>query len=490
MTRDLTRIARENRDRAYLVTLDGRETTYGAVSTLAVRLARSFAGSEVPSRTVGVALKRPELYLPTLLACWNRGWIPAMLSPDDPPEKRAVQLAVSGAGAIVTDQPWDAAAATVPIITVSLETSPEIDNDDLPPPKLDPAADPWVLLFTSGSSGFPKCVPLSLNNIASNVEAFAEALDLTAGDVFLSASPLFYAHGLYNTLLTAFLLGTTAVWVGPLSVMSADAALSLALARGATVFHVTPSMLPILTLIGSRRKAPLPRFRRVICGTAKLEAGAKAEFERIFQTSLIQQYGMSETLFMAVNVRGTAAKPLSVGLPVGCRMRLVDPDGQDASEGEVIVRSDAAFGCYYRQPDETAETYRDGWFYTGDLGRFDADGYLTITGRRKEIIKKGGFNVNPHEIEDVLRKLPGVTDASVVALPDPLYGEEIYAFIVAPPGTEDDLLARCDALLPKTHRPRRLRALDRLPTTASGKPDKPKLKALAAEVFGPSNGPA
>lgn len=464
----------------FLVNAAGATMTYHDVSLAAARLAGAL--SLVKERTVGVAARAPERYLPILLACWRHGVSPAIIDPDSPADKLKIVMDAVKAKSLLADTEIAGPLPGVDVIRLD-----QLQDSAVAPEgfdyNLDPDTDPALLLFTSGSTGTPKVVPLSLNNIKLNIEAFNGELGVTGDDAFLCASPTHYAHGLYNSLLTAYFLGATVVCSGPMTLMSAANALTLAVKHKVTVFHVTPSMLPILTMVAKRFKGETPRFRWVISGTARLDAKAKADFEAAFNTPLTQQYGMSETLIMAVNADKQDQLPESVGFPVGCVMEIVDADGKPLASGEtgeIRVKSPSAFNLYYHQPEETAEAYRDGWFYTGDLGRFVDGRYLMITGRAKDMIKKGGFNINPNEIDAALLSIPGVKAAVTISLPDPLYGEEIYAFCVAPGLTEIDLRQSRGKVLDDRRWPKRVFVVNELPLTSSGKVDKPKLRTIAA----------
>ena len=342
--------------------------------------------------------------------------------------------------------------------------------------------DPALLLFTSGSTGVPKCVPLSLSNIASNIEDFSRILGISSEDCFLCTSPLWYAHGLYNSLLSALFLGATVVNNGVLNLMNAANAVRIANKHGASIYHLSPSMVQILLLFSKKLKEPFPKFKKIICGTAKLDPELKLKFENAFQTVVTQQYGMTETLFITVNAKKQILCPESVGEPVSCEIRIFDdamkalPEG---SVGEIAVKSKSSFGEYFNQPDESRLSYSNGWFFTGDLGKIDSDGYLTVTGRKKELIKKGGVNINPHEINAVLSGFDGVSDAATVSVPDKIYGEEIYSFVSGSGLKEDKLHEHCRGGLPKTHLPKRIFILDRLPKTSNGKIAIQELKKLA-----------
>ena len=455
-----------------------RELSYGAVGYTAATLAQVLRPLEVQARVVALRLTDPMLYAAAIVACWECGAAAAILDPSSPLDKQQRQWSIAAPAAYICDDDESGESSR----TIDAR---RIDSRSASPPitmRALGAEAPALILFSSGSTGEPKCVPLSFRNITSNVIAFNERLDITGADVFLSVSPLWYAHGLYNAVLTALILGSHVVYHRALSLMTAEAILRDARDCGATVFHATPSMLAILSLIAGRTSEPLPAFRWVIAGTARLPARDKESFERLFHVPVTQQYGMTETLFMAVNHDHQVDKPASVGRPVGCVVEVRGEDGGilgPGHTGELFARSTAAFGSYYRQGDETAAAYVDGWFRTGDLGGFDDDGCLTITGRRKDIIKKAGFAIAPQEIDNVVMMYPGVIESATIGAPDELYGEEVYTFAAASSDvSEEDVLAHCRAHLRRTHLPKRIFLSAGLPKTVSGKIKKHELEAL------------
>jgi acyl-coenzyme A synthetase/AMP-(fatty) acid ligase len=241
-------------------------------------------------------------------------------------------------------------------------------------------------------------------------------------------------------------------------------------------------MISILTFIGKRIQTPLPKPRWIICGTAALNIKEKTLFEKLFNVSITQQYGMTEVLLITVNDDKQEEKPLSVGRAVGCEVIIADDVGNTlptGRHGNICIKSPSAFGSYFNQPSETAATYKGNCFWTGDIGSLDAEGYLTISGRSKDLIKKGGYNINPNEIDSVVGSIPGIIDSATIGVADPLYGEEVYTFVVEKkPIPEELLIAECKKLLPLSHIPKNIFTIDLLPRTSSGKIRRESLKTL------------
>lgn len=477
----LSQTIQKNHNRTYLVDVASeKELTYDKLEKQALSFSKAIAKKTKPGDTIGFMVSDALLVTPALLGCWIANVIPTILDPKLPADRFRVMNSILQVSTLITDLP-KVEYRLIP--QINLNQVPTEDDPSTPLTfKLHESKSPCLILFSSGTTGVPKCIPLSLANIVSNVIAFNETLGINSTDIFLSASPLWYAHGLYNSLLTTLFLGTKVVYGGVLNVMNTEKILAMGVKHQTTIFHVTPSMLPILTLIAQRTQKPLPPLRQIICGTAKLQMHDKEKFESVFATPITQQYGMTETLFMAVNSKYQQKKPESVGTQVGCTLQIRDDEGNilpPGVSGNVIVKSKASFGSYYHQPEETKQAYQEGWFHTEDLGILDQDHCLIITGRKKEMIKKGGFNIGPNEIDATLLRLQGVLETATVGVPDRLYGEEIYTFVVLGlPLTEQELLQHCKKNLPNTHIPRKIIVLPKLPKTESGKIKKQELKSL------------
>jgi long-chain acyl-CoA synthetase len=457
-----------------------KSVSFEDLAARASAIRRSLADAPDRGKPVAVHCSDPVEIVASILACWADRRTAAILDPATPPDRwRAIrevlgfEVRIGGGG---NESPE-------PVCRVSPDGTDFSGARDLAL-ALDAAewALPALILFSSGTTGTPKCIPLSVENLLANIAAMNARLAVGASDTFLCTSPCFYAHGLYNSLLTGFFTGSTVLAPGVLNPMNAAAALAFAEEGNATVYHATPTMVKIFNLVAARSKS-LPRFRHVICGTARIEPGDRQRFQAIFGIPVLQQYGMSESLIMTLDDKPDPANPESVGTPVGCDLFLLDEDGNPSAsggEGEVAVRSPSAFGSYFNQPEETASAYRGDLFFTGDLGRLDGRGALVITGRKKELIKRGGVNISPLEIERALLRIEGIDEVAVVGYPDPAYGEEIAAFVVgkALPG-EDGIRDMLAGVLPRTHLPRKLIAVPALPKTASGKPAKAQLQKLA-----------
>lgn len=476
---ELCRVLRSRASHVYLRDLEtGMDVTYADVHRSAAGIAADLRRAQVQGRVVGIRLSDPMWYAPAILACWECGAAAALFNPLAPVAKQAREWQTADPAAVVSDLAEDASRG-VPLVTPRDAAASPVSGPGLLLRALDPDS-PCLLLFSSGSTGVPKCVPHSLRSIASNVESFSDRLGMADTDAFLSVSPLWYAHGLYNGFLTTLMLGATVLYHRHPSIMTAAGILRAARQAGATVFHATPAALTLFTLVAARNQDPRPPFRWVIAGTASLAQRDKEAFERVFQVPVTQQYGMTETLFMAVNDDRQQDKPSSVGRPVGCVLEVRGADGmavRPGETGELFARSPAAFGSYFRQPAETAAAYSEGWFRTGDLGFFDDEGYLTITGRCKDIIKRAGFAIAPQDIDAVIMTHPGVLESATVGAPDALYGEEVYTFATAATGvSEASILAHCHVHLHRTHVPRRIFLSDGLPKTDSGKIKKHELQ--------------
>lgn len=483
-------IAQEIRDtilrqpgKAYLVDAKtGRKLSYGDLDVCSALYASCLQSQLAKGQTAMLMLNSAVSIMPSILACWRMGVIPAVLDPQTPFERFKIISRLIMPTVVVTDAPLGGEYAGITQVRLDQAYGDQLTLRSFEI-ELDDNAVPCILLFSSGTTGTPKCVPLSLSNVRANVLSFNSRLGITREDVFLSVSPLWYAHALYNSFLTALFLGATVVYGGVLSLISAEGIIRAGCENCATIVHVTPSMLPILTLIGKRTKQPVPRFQHVICGTAKLDMQDKANFEECYRVPITQQYGMTEVLIMAVNETCQQEKPESVGSPVGCTIEVRD-EYNTASPlgvaGDIMVKSASSYGSYYGQADETAAAYSAGWFRTGDIGIVDSDGCLTITGRRKDIIKRGGFSIGAEEIDSALRQVAGVVEAATVGVSDQTYGEEVYTFVVASMTmTEESLIQHCRKFLPRSHIPKRIFFTTDLPKTVSGKIMKHQLQVDA-----------
>ncbi|MEU8894500.1 long-chain fatty acid--CoA ligase [Nocardia sp. NPDC048505] len=345
--------------------------------------------------------------------------------------------------------------------------------------------DPAVIFYTSGTTGSPKGAELSHLNLvmSATVNAF-DANEVGPGDVALGALPLFHVFGQTVSMNSTWRAGARLV-LQPR--FDAAEAIRLMVAEGVNTFHGVPTMY--LGLVeAARGAAELPPLRLCISGAASLPRPVLDDFEQLFGAPILEGYGLSETSPTAtVNQPLLGPRPGTVGHPVwGIEVEIADPAVHDrivllptGESGEVVVRGHNLFAGYLGRPEATAEAVVDGWFRTGDLGVKDAEGYLTIVDRIKDVIIRGGFNVYPSEVEAVLLGHPGIARVAVIGLPDETYGEEICAVVVPEgPLTAAAVLDYGRAHLAKHKYPRRVEFATELPLGPSHKVLKRELREL------------
>ncbi|MFJ5306904.1 beta-ketoacyl synthase N-terminal-like domain-containing protein, partial [Streptomyces sp. NPDC088350] len=338
----------------------------------------------------------------------------------------------------------------------------------------------WML-FTSGTTSVPKGVLATQRNCLWSVAAsYVPALGLTADDRVLWPLPLFHSLSHIVCVLAVTAVGATAhITDGH----SAEDVLELWDQERCTVIAGVPTLYHYLVRASHAPGFTAPRLRVGLVGGAVTTAALRRSVEDAFGAPLIDAYGSTETSgSIAINWPTGPRVEGSCGLPVpGLALRVVDHrtgvDVPDGTEGEVWVRGPNVMAGYHNQPEATADALRDGWFHTGDLARRDRDGYLTVTGRLKELIIRAGENIHPVEVEDVLRTVPGVADVAVAGKPHDVFGEVPVAFIVPAPGGFDpaQALALCRERLSYFKVPEELYEIARIPRTATGKVTRHKL---------------
>jgi long-chain acyl-CoA synthetase len=252
-----------------------------------------------------------------------------------------------------------------------------------------------------------------------------------------------------------------------------------------TIFMGVPTMYGALLHHPERERADLSRLRECVSGGASLPVELLRGFEEAFGCVILEGYGLSETSPVAsFNRSERDRRPGSIGTPVdGVEMQVVDDDGREVPTGEVgeiVIRGHNVMKGYWRRPDATAEAIRDGWFHSGDMARVDEDGYFFIVDRKKDLIIRGGYNVYPREVEEVLYEHPAVREAAVVGIPDDEWGEEVGAAVALKEGAEvgaDDLRAYVKEQVASYKYPRRIWFVDELPKGPTGKILKREIEA-------------
>ncbi|MFC7478840.1 AMP-binding protein [Luedemannella flava] len=299
--------------------------------------------------------------------------------------------------------------------------------------------DTAVVFYTSGTTGAPKGAELShLNLVMNALINTAEAHEARTSDVVLGCLPLFHTFGQTVSMNGTFRMGATVVL---LARFTGDAAIDLMVREGVDVFHGVPTMYLAMLEAAAGREA-LPALRLCISGGASLPLAVLEKFNEAFATTIYEGYGLSETSPTATtNQPHFGAKPGTVGPPIwGVEVEVARAEVEEAIEllphgelGEIVIRGHNVFTGYRGRPEATAQAVVDGWFRTGDLGTKDDDGFITIVDRKKDIVIRGGFNVYPREVEEVLARHPAVAQVSVIGVPDQVHGEEICASSCRPP---------------------------------------------------------
>jgi len=334
---------------------------------------------------------------------------------------------------------------------------------------------PALLVYTSGTTGRSKGAILSHNNFAANAVNLSSAWAMTADDRYLAALPLFHVHGLGNGVGTWLVSGCR---MRLLPRFDASRIAAVFEDFQPTVFFGVPTMYVRLLELEPASAARIgARARLFVSGSAPLPASVLQAFEGRFGHTILERYGMSETLMNISNPYAGERRAGTVGLPLpGVSVRLVDTEGAavvDGTVGELELRGPNVFAAYWNNAAATADAFRDGWFRTGDLAERSADGYYTLRGRRSDLIITGGFNIYPREIEEVLLEQPGVREAVVVGVPDERRGEVPVAYLVSD-GEIDEAALReaCGRQLASFKAPRAFVRVSALPRTALGKVQK------------------
>lgn len=463
-------------DRPFLTAPDGAARTYGEIDALARRMAAALqhAGAQPGDRIAAQVEKSAEnvaLYLASLLggfaylplntaytdeevAYFIEDAAPAVLVTDParaaPNGLRALKLDAGGRGSLI-----DAAKGARPYAPVAR------GPDDLA-----------VILYTSGTTGRPKGAMITQGNLTSNARALHALWGFRPGDVLLHALPIFHIHGLFVALNTAMLNGSEVLFLPKF-----DAGAVRRLLPRATVMMGVPTFYTRLLADPAFGAEDCRNIRLFISGSAPLTPETFRSFEARTGHKILERYGMSEAGMIASNPLDGERIAGTVGYPLpGVAVRIGDGD-------VVEVKGPNVFKGYWKNPEKTAAEFREGgWFSTGDIGALSADGRLTLSGRAKDLIIVGGYNVYPKEIEEVLDALPEIAESAVIGVPHPDMGEGVVAVLVpargsaAKPPLSDEELQHAVRVLARFKQPRKFVWMDALPQNTMGKVQKTVLR--------------
>lgn len=412
------------------------------------------------------------------LACLRVGAAVAVASPTTTRAEREKIWRASGASFVVgtgeglDDLPPTVTSEAREVIGVASSDSATAsvvpaEADLLPATPID-GDRPAIIAFTSGSTGAPKCVPLSHRNLLSSIRGLMMAWRWNGRDVLVHALPVTHQHGLGGVHAT-LLAGSRAIILprfDPVALMETIDR------ESATILFGVPTVYQRLLADAPDRIGALSKLRLFTSGSAPLDIALAEQVRETVGELPLERYGSTEAGLDVSNPVDGPRKSGSVGLPLpGVEIRLLG----DTDEGEILIRGPQVFAGYL-PPDPSA--FEAGWFRTGDIGRIDDDGYLHIVGRSKDVIISGGMNVYPREIEETLRTAE-MADIIVVGVPSARWGEEVVCF-VTPESAVGTIEARARELLSPHKRPKRVLAIDQIPRNAMGKPDREALKRLAS----------
>lgn len=348
-------------------------------------------------------------------------------------------------------------------------------------------SDTAVILYTSGTTGTPKGAELTHDNLMSNVVTNAGMFEFAPGDVIFGGLPLFHSFGQTCAMNAGIQAGAT---VTMLPRFEPGKALEIIQRDKVTTFMGVPTMYVAMLHHPSIGEIDSSSIKFAVSGGASLPVEVLQGVETTFGCKLLEGYGLSETSPVAsFNQPKNPSKPGSIGTPIDdVEMKLVDDDGNDIADapdavGEIAIKGPNVMKGYWRRPDATAEVMRGDWFLSGDMAKKDEDGFYFIVDRKKEMIIRGGYNVYPREIEEVLYEHPAIMEAAVIGVPDEVHGEEIAAAIGFKPdqsATTEEIQEFVKERVAAYKYPRHIWIVDELPKTATG-------KILKREIEVPAN---
>ncbi len=482
------------------VLADGSEITYGATFALSGQIANLFRARGVaPGDRVAVQVDKPWQAVATFLASLRAGAVYLPLNAGYTPSEVAYFLGDAEAKVFVcrpeslaTLEPVAGDAGVAAVLTLGQDGSGSLleaaagENEvfEAVPRAADDLA---AILYTSGTTGRSKGAMLTQRNLLSNAATLAEFWRFTDRDVLIHALPIFHTHGLFVAIDTVMLSGGTMIWRGR---FDADEVIGL-MARATTLMGVPTFYTRLVAHKGLTPEAAR-NMRLFVSGSAPLLAETHQAFLERTGHRILERYGMTETGMNTSNPYDGDRRAGTVGLPLpGVEVRVADPEtGKVLETGEIgvlEVKGPNVFKGYWRMPEKTAAEFRpDGFFITGDISRIDADGYVSIVGRAKDLIISGGYNVYPKEVESEIDALPGVLESAVIGVLHPDFGEGVTAVVVARAGKvldERGIIRSLEATLARYKLPKRVIFAAELPRNTMGKVQKNVLREQHATLY-------
>jgi long-chain acyl-CoA synthetase len=474
-------------DKIFLISeADKRQFTYREFENVVRRVAGLLAAKGIrKGDVVSLLLPNSVEYVIAYFACWHLG---ALAGPINSLLKaQEIEYVISNSESKVVL----VASEFVPRIEsndfVVFDNVGQVDAEPIEPTPVD-CDDEAIIIYTSGTTGKPKGCLLTHGNVIANARQISSWLGFTDTDRLLTMMPLFHMNAVSVTTMSALYAGGSTVVS---SKFSASRFWQIISDYRITSFGSVATMLSMLLSTYPDGVPPglnTQQLRFAMCGSAPVPAEVMKRFEETFNCLVVEGYGLSEsTCRSTFNPPNRRRRPGSCGLPIGNEMRVVDDDDRDVRDGslgEIVLRGENILKGYYKNPEATATAFRNGWFHTGDIGYRDADGFYYIVDRKSDMIIRGGENIYPREIDEVLYQHPSVAAAAAVGVPDDLYGEEVAAVIVLKDGaksSEQEVIDFCKARLADYKCPKTVHFVHDIPKGPTGKLLKRELVKMLKE---------
>ena len=476
---------------------DGRRFTYGEFDAAVNRAANMLSSRGVgKGDVVGLLLPNSAEYVVAYFACFKLGALAGPVNSLLKTEEMAYVVGNSEAKLLLYNAQFAEQVSELQGEVKTLRETVVFDDERAATKGLSDEPGAWggaglarddeaIIIYTSGTTGKPKGCLLTHGNIIANARQIVEWLGFDENDRLLTIMPLFHMNAVSVTTASALYAGGSTVTS---TRFSASRFWQVVSDYRVTSFGSVATMLSMLLKTypeGVPAGLNTERLRFAMCGSAPVPAEVMRRFEETFQCLVVEGYGLSEsTCRSTFNPPDRRRRPGSCGLPIGNEMRVVDEDDKelpDGQSGEIVMRGENIFKGYFKNEEATARAFRGGWFHTGDVGFRDSEGFYHIIDRKSDMVIRGGENIYPREIDEVIYRHPAVAEAAAFGVPDPLYGEDVAAFVVPREGHEvtgEEVAAYCREHLADYKCPKAVRVVTSLPKGPTGKVLKRELQAL------------
>jgi long-chain acyl-CoA synthetase len=464
---------------------DNRQFTYQEFGRAVQRSAALLSAKGIgKGDAVSLLMPNSVEYVIAYFACWQLGALAGPVNSLLKAEELTYIISNSDAKALLVNSEYlgivnrvrDQLPSLKHVVAFDEITESTRDVDGLPPQANIWPDDEAIIIYTSGTTGKPKGCLLTHGNVIANARQISEWLGFGETDRLLTMMPLFHMNAVSVTTMAALYAGGSSVVSQK---FSASRFWQIISDYKITSFGSVATMLSMLLSTypeGVPEGLHTEQLRFAMCGSAPVPAETIRRFEETFDCLVIEGYGLSEsTCRSTFNPPDTRRRAGSCGLPIGNEMQVVDEDDNEVEVGalgEIVLRGDNILKGYYKNPEATAAAFRNGWFHTGDIGYKDADGFYFIVDRKSDMIIRGGENIYPREIDEVLYQHPAVASAAVIGVPDELYGEEVAGFVVLREGSEAseaELIDFCKQHLADYKCPKTIRLVKDIPKGPTGK---------------------